>query len=751
MLEALGQYPEHSLLRSLVPVLAGPVMLLVSTCVLFGQALWPPAGQALFGVDLWYQFEPWWRFWAEHVHLHSGGFPLWNPHSLLGAPFLANPQVALAYPPNWLFLLVPLRFALGWGAAFHVALAAIGMYLFAGSAHAGRWGRTVAGFSYAFSSIFVLRLYAGHYSLVAVASWFPWLLYVGLRVCRRVSFTSVVSASAVLALTLLAGSPQLLPVVVGFAGIACLVWTLHRPTAKAKWRSLVGLSLASLLAVPLVAVQLISLLELVLHSSRATGSTYEFATSFSLMWQSFVTIVAPDLFNMVAFWEFHLFAGVISILLTIVAFVRSPRRILAWFGIAVAALLVAFGDKGGLYPILHRIIPWLGLLRGPARFSVVYFLSVSILAGIGIDSLLESAHSSTRVILLGMVLGLVVIAAAVWTDGTLATDATPTLVIYDSVRWCSLAGLLCLADWAVRRPRRQVLGMLVVALVALDMLSQGSHFIQVRSLEPEPRWQRIDAALPGERNSYRLLTVGELDHNQSLSLGFYGVGGYDPLIVSWAQDMVDVSLEFKDAVLDVLSVRYVVHDVRLPNLQSKAHLVIQSDDLFIYERSGAMPRVFSVGQYELTPEPLFRLRNPTFNPREQVLLFEPPACVPQREPGTDSDALVIHEYQPDYVRIEADLGAQRLVVLNDLWYPGWEAMVDGNPVNILRANHALRAVCVPAGVHTIEFHYRPWWVLWGAGVSAAFWGAVLLYTCSVMFRSLLQYVRQRENVTRKQH
>jgi uncharacterized membrane protein YfhO len=48
----------------------------------------------------------------------------------------------------------------------------------------------------------------------------------------------------------------------------------------------------------------------------------------------------------------------------------------------------------------------------------------------------------------------------------------------------------------------------------------------------------------------------------------------------------------------------------------------------------------------------------------------------------------------------------KLLVLSDGYYPaGWQAYVDGKPVRTYQANHAFRAVCVPAGAKTVEFKY----------------------------------------------
>jgi uncharacterized membrane protein YfhO len=48
-----------------------------------------------------------------------------------------------------------------------------------------------------------------------------------------------------------------------------------------------------------------------------------------------------------------------------------------------------------------------------------------------------------------------------------------------------------------------------------------------------------------------------------------------------------------------------------------------------------------------------------------------------------------------------------ILVLNDSFHPGWQATVDGKPVEILRANGFVRGVPVETGTHEVEFVYRP--------------------------------------------
>jgi len=60
------------------------------------------------------------------------------------------------------------------------------------------------------------------------------------------------------------------------------------------------------------------------------------------------------------------------------------------------------------------------------------------------------------------------------------------------------------------------------------------------------------------------------------------------------------------------------------------------------------------------------------------------------------------------VSVSVDAPRAGFVVVNEVFYPGWVATVDGAPVAILRANALVRAVRVEAGKHRIVMEFRPW-------------------------------------------
>ena len=64
-------------------------------------------------------------------------------------------------------------------------------------------------------------------------------------------------------------------------------------------------------------------------------------------------------------------------------------------------------------------------------------------------------------------------------------------------------------------------------------------------------------------------------------------------------------------------------------------------------------------------------------------------------------------YEPNRLVYETSSPKDGVVVFSEIYYPGWQATIDGQPVDIARADYILRAMNVPAGKHTIEMWFDP--------------------------------------------
>jgi uncharacterized membrane protein YfhO len=128
-------------------------------------------------------------------------------------------------------------------------------------------------------------------------------------------------------------------------------------------------------------------------------------------------------------------------------------------------------------------------------------------------------------------------------------------------------------------------------------------------------------------------------------------------------------------------------------------------------------------------EMLTALADPAFDPAAEVLLEQPALHIQRQTSSTEHPApntqypvpsthyQVTLQDHPNGVTIHAILDAPGYLVLADTWYPGWQAAADGVPIEILRANHAFRAVWLEAGEHTVQMVYRPTVVPVGGAIS----------------------------------
>jgi hypothetical protein len=163
-------------------------------------------------------------------------------------------------------------------------------------------------------------------------------------------------------------------------------------------------------------------------------------------------------------------------------------------------------------------------------------------------------------------------------------------------------------------------------------------------------------------------------------------------------------------VLDMLGVRYWLvpetGDVP-PGWRALGRVSDGSADMLVLEAPRAFPRAFIVPGSVTIPTTEERLRflmDPSTD-LAQVAVLEsgPPLAAASR---ADSPGARIVSHAAGQYEVATDSPSGGILVLTEAFYPGWEARLDGRPVEILRANHLVQAVRVPGGRHTLQFRYR---------------------------------------------
>jgi hypothetical protein len=86
-------------------------------------------------------------------------------------------------------------------------------------------------------------------------------------------------------------------------------------------------------------------------------------------------------------------------------------------------------------------------------------------------------------------------------------------------------------------------------------------------------------------------------------------------------------------------------------------------------------------------------------------------------PSTAPGAVLAVRRGRERLEVEAEASGPALLVVNDAWWPGWVARIDGSDAPLFPADVLVRAVPFPSGRHRLEMTYEPPELRWGIGLS----------------------------------
>jgi hypothetical protein len=136
-----------------------------------------------------------------------------------------------------------------------------------------------------------------------------------------------------------------------------------------------------------------------------------------------------------------------------------------------------------------------------------------------------------------------------------------------------------------------------------------------------------------------------------------------------------------------------------------------SSPFFVYRVREPVPKAYLAGRLRLAPtdaDGFGRIASADFRPgKDAAVAALPPDWQDAPLDAADAGRVTVLSNRPERLDLEVEASRRVLLVLNDSYFPGWRARLDGVDVDVLRANVLVRAVVVPQGRHHVDFFYRP--------------------------------------------
>ncbi|MCX7918096.1 MAG: YfhO family protein [bacterium] len=735
--------------KGLYPVL----VFLFLPLLFFGYPL--ITGKIYFGEDYLWQFLPFHQLGVELIT--SGQLPLWNSYIYSGMPLFANGSFAWFYPTILFLIFCSQELAINLIYYLHIFIAGYFTYRVCRTLRLSRPAGVIAGITFMFSGNLITLIYPGHTMKLVAASLIPVIFYFFAEALHRKKLAWFIYTAIAVSIQIFSTHWQ----VCYYTWIGIFFYLifyfirfkiLYAPVRNQVFQYLMILAL---LAIGLTAVQWLPFAEYSQWSTRAKGLSYQEATEASFPpeeWLSMILVspfgdqvrlgsgssylnlgrffspagVIPYIGRFNAPRTLSEYLGVLPFLLAGIGLIYSRRKYVWFFlGLMLFSLFLSLGKFNPVYPLVYQFIPGLKWLRVPAEILLLFSFSLAILAGTGVEYIMYQVYSESSmgeprikdkkkkicfILLTGLSLILFLIFVFLVLPNSKPHFNHFKLVITRFLFFTTIIGLQFnlmlfylvpdegnrnsnLTDNSQQPKLGRKYRLLTAAYLSLiliflfDVGTAHAPYLQTMRLADFKRFVYNDPIvekLKEDKTPYRILPLGnEMISNKWILPHIQSVYGYQSFPLNHYEQFWKASGFDNETLWQLLNVKYIISPFPIDN--ERLSLVYDAGYKVLYQFNRAYPRAWVVsGQTD----------------------------------ARDSTATVkVVHHSANRIILQVISSAPGSVILSEIYYPGWKAKLDGQPVQIGVYKSLLRSLPIPEGEHQIEFVFSPFTFWLGAIVS----------------------------------
>ncbi len=752
------------------------VGLAVALLVLFSEFIF--SSKMLHGSDM-IQAGIFFRSFLVESVWNSGSVPQWNPYIFGGMPYVEAFHGDIFYPLSFLKYFGAIYRSLGFVLVFHIFLAGLFMYACAREFKLSKVASLMSAISYMFASYLISLVSPGHDGKIFVTTLFPLTIMFTQRGFDSKellkSFFNFSMLGLVIGFIILSPHPQMsyysLWAISFFAAFKLITNFIATKSVPEFMRPAMLTTYAVVIGLLLSAIQFYPGYTYTTEFSPRTDSKsgWEWATSWSLHEEEAFSLLVPEFSGVnssnkeyqrsTIYWGKNAFkdnsesVGIVGLFMALLGlfFVRKKESYF-FGGLALFAFIYALGATTPLFQLFFYLIPKVKSLRAPSMIMFLFSFSIAMLAGMGMQKIIDESRSfkekylkQFQYLLFGFPLFIFVLALLFSMDGRgmldswmsmFYSEASQTMVqqgvskadvaymnlsSIQSGLWLSFlfTALAAGAIWIYQSKKAGVLilcGMLLIPVI--NSVRFNKRFVTTTDQSKIVDENSLTKFFTQKTEKFRVMNFigGAIKEDYLPHFGIEMVVGYHGNQLKWYDKLLGGPGKVNQTnpnFLNLTGAKYLLFPAEqsFPAGYFGEKRVFQAANFGqfqVLQNDNALPRAFLVDQFQVfdnTELIVNEVMTTKSDLSKTVFLEEQPTLTYQKD-SLSTASVIISDYQTDSLVLKLNVSQNKILVLTDNYYDAWTVSIDGNRSKILRAYGSFRAVEIPAGSKEAVFRFE---------------------------------------------
>ncbi|MEQ6166537.1 YfhO family protein [Ekhidna sp. MALMAid0563] len=432
------------------------------------------------------------------------------------------------------------------------------------------------------------------------------------------------------------------------------------------------------------------------------------------------------------------YAGTFTVLLFIFGILVLPKKQKVWLiTLAVLGIMMSWGKNfEGFNNFLFDYLPGYNKFRSVTFTIIITIFAMNLLGFTALEKLMSAEWTpelKKKIFMLfgiggGFLVVLLLFSGALGYRGAIDSqlpdwflnairEDRQSLLVRDTLRALMFVVSLAILIWALIKKKVKVnqviLGLLVIVFV--DSFSLTKRFLGEEKFVKDPSREffamtEADKAITSQASyGERVLNLQNPFNENRTSYYHESIGGYHGAKIRRYQDLIDYCLqsELQSAYQSLQNQSLDFSDLQALNMLNTRFLYAGTQQNAVFPNRYANGNAWIVSEVIPVGSPEEEIGKVcSINTKSQALIDQSKFDIPQI---SGSGTILLTSKTPNKVTYQANIsGGTALSVFSEIYYQaGWEAMIDGEKVDILRANYVLRALEIPSGKHEIVFEFKP--------------------------------------------